>query len=393
MDDLKFTYITLLDDLRAAYYDARRHKRSRGYQQRFESNLEGNLNSLCCDLWWRTYKARPSECFIIKDPKKREVFAADFRDRIVHHLYCNYLYRYLVRSFISDSYSCIEGRGTLYGIHRLEGHIRGESLDYSRPCYVLKMDIKGYFMHIDRTRLHELVLCAINRLQKKGDSGLSKEHFDFLRYLTREIVFLDPLVGCHIRGSGNDWEDLPRSKSLFWAAPGCGLPIGNLTSQMFSNVYLDVLDQYMKRVLHCRHYGRYVDDFYIVSTDKEWLHSLVPQVRTFLADNLGLSLQDGKTRIYDVYHGVPFLGAFLKPRRSYVSNFTLHRMNGKIELLRDTLPSPDLAHMRSSLSSILGLMRQHSSYNLRCKMIDKELKPFLNYGSFDDKLTKFTLSP
>ena len=390
---MEFTYLSLLSDLRSAYYDARRHKRNKGYQLQFESDLENNLGRLCCDLWWRTYKARPSECFIISDPKKREVFAADFRDRVVHHLYYNYIYKWLVCTFIADTYSCIEGRGTLYGIRRLEKHIREESRDYTRPCYVLKMDIKGYFMHIDRARLLNLVIDAIDRRQKKGDSGLSDAHFDFLRYLSREIVLLDPLEDCRIKGNLSDWDDLPRSKSLFYARPGCGLPIGNLTSQMFSNVYLNVLDQWMKRRMGCRHYGRYVDDFYVVSSDREWLHSLVPQVRLFLAERLGLSLQDGKTCIYDVRRGVPFLGAYLKPRRSYVSAFSLRRMSGKISALESTLPAPDPVHLRSSLSSVLGLMRQHSSYNLRAHLVQGRLRPFKNYGHFDDELTKFVPDP
>jgi len=389
MNDDRFTFESLLEDLHTAYYDARRHKRNKGYQLRFEARLERNLFDLCCNLWWRTYKASPSECFIITDPKKREVFAAAFRDRVVHHLYYNYIYHWLVRTFIADTYSCIEGRGTLYGIHRLQQHIRKESRDYSVPCYVLKMDIKGYFMHIDRRRLLGLVISAINKRQKKGDSGLSDGHFDFLRYLSREIILLDPMDGCRIKGNLSDWDDLPRSKSLFWTLPGLGLPIGNLTSQMFSNVYLNELDQYMKRVLHCRHYGRYVDDFYVVSADRDWLLGLVPQVRDYLSGHLGLELQEGKTKVCNVYHGVSFLGAFIKPRRSYVSRSTLRRMNGKIALLEKSLSSPDSVHIRSSLSSMMGLMRQHNSFNLRSKYVNTRLSKFLRYGHFDEGLTKF----
>jgi len=389
MYDSSFTFERLLNDLHTAYLDARRHKRNKDYQLRFEARLEDNLLDLCCDLWWRTYKARPSECFIITDPKRREVFAADFRDRIVHHLYYNYIYRSLVRTFIADSYSCIEGRGTLFGIRRLERHIRQESLDYTRPCQVLQMDIKGYFMHIDRTRLLALVLSVLDKRQKRGDSNLSDAHFDFLRYLSREIISLDPLVDCHIKGCPSDWEGLPKSKSLFGAAPGLGLPIGNLTSQMFSNVYLNELDQFMKRELRCRHYGRYVDDFYVVSSDREWLRSLVPQVRRFLKESLGLAVQEGKTKICDAYRGVQFLGAYLKPRRSYVANTTMTRMNGKIDILEKTLQNPDAVHLRSSLSSMMGLMRQHNSYRMRQQVVGGRMHPFTSFGHFDQDLTKF----
>ena len=96
---------------------------------------------------------------------------------------------------------------------------------------------------------------------------------DFVEYLTHVIVEQDPTIGCRRRGTALDWYGLPREKSLFYSSPGCGMPIGNLTSQLFSNVYLNELDQYAKRYLHCRQYGRYVDDFYVVSADRDWLRS------------------------------------------------------------------------------------------------------------------------
>lgn len=139
------TYKQLLADLHTAYLDAKRQKGNKRYVQSYEKSLEVNLQVLGRELWSRTYKPRPSTCFIITDPKIREVFAADFRDRIVHHLYYNYTHELFERTFIQDSYSCIPGRGTLYGVERLEKHIRQESQNYQKPCYVLKMDIKGYF--------------------------------------------------------------------------------------------------------------------------------------------------------------------------------------------------------------------------------------------------------
>lgn len=102
----------LLCDLRQAYHDARRHKRNRQYQRVFEARSDENLSALCDELYTRSYRASPSTCFLVKDPKLREVFAAQFRDRIVHHLYYNYTHQMLERTFIADSYSCIKGRGT-----------------------------------------------------------------------------------------------------------------------------------------------------------------------------------------------------------------------------------------------------------------------------------------
>ena len=309
----------LLSDLYTAYYDARRHKRHKPYQLRFEANIEENLDSLCEALWLRTYKPLPSECFIITDPKRREVFAAHFRDRIVHHLYFNYTHEMFERTFIQDSYSCIKGRGTHYGINRLRQHVLKESRNYTQPCFVLKMDIRGYFMSIDRERL--LAIC-LESLEKMRGHRMSKclptcwsdyVDFNFAHYLTREIVLLDPTKGCHIVGDRSDWNNLPHDKSLFHSPKGCGLPIGNLTSQLFSNVYLNEFDQFMKRELHCRHYGRYVDDFFVVSCNKNWLESLVSQITDFLSSRLGLSINEGKTIIRPVEKGIEYLGGFLLP--------------------------------------------------------------------------------
>ena len=415
---MAFSREQLLLDLYQAYRDARRHKGKKPYVRRFEARLEQNLTELCDELWERRYKARPSECFLISDPKKREVFAADFRDRIVHHLYYNYTHEALERTFIRDSYSCIKGRGTHDGINRLEQHIRRESHNWQLPCYVLKMDIRGYFMHIDRERLLEITLKRLHKdvpvhrdlfrttdltdLTDCGDyagltdstdspavgfqtssqannnpsnplslnsfplNPLSLNSFplnplslkSFLCYLTREIVLLDPTEGCRIKGNPADWQSLPRDKSLFFSPKGCGLPIGNLTSQLFSNVYLGRLDDYMKRTLKCRHYGRYVDDFYVVSTSREWLRSLIPKVRQFLDEALALTLHEGKVRICSVYYGVEFLGAYLKPHRRYVSNATLRRMRRKLpSLALETNPE----RLRSRQASFRGVLSHYKT--------------------------------
>lgn len=332
----------LLEDLYEAFRDAKRHKSKKVYVQRFEQRLERNLQVLCDELWTRTYKPHPSTCFIITDPKKREVFAADFRDRIVHHLYYNYTHELYERTFIQDSYSCIPKRGTHYGISRLQQHIRQVSYNYSRPCYVLKMDIRGYFMHIDRARLLEICLASLRKMAThrvlKHVPQLWQDRVDmsFVEYLTQEIVLLDPICACRVIGGQDDWRDLPHDKSLYNSLAGCGLPIGNLTSQLFSNIYLNVLDQYMKREMHCRHYGRYVDDFYVVSDDKAWLHSLVKPVRLFLSEALHLTLHEGKVQVYPLQYGVSFLGMYVKPWRITVSRDSIRRMCSKqLSLFRE----------------------------------------------------------
>ena len=380
----------LLADLRQAYYDARRHKRNKPYQQRFEANLGQNLVELCDELFNRTYKTKPSSCFIITDPKKREVFAADFRDRIVHHLYYNYTHQIYERTFIHDSYSCIKNRGTHYGIERLMQHIRKESQNYTVPCYVMKMDIRGYFMHIDRSRLLEICLATIDKMAGHRVSRHRPERWqevvdvDFVKYLTEAIVLLDPAVCCRMKGQESDWDGLPFDKSLFHSPPGCGLPIGNLTSQLFSNVYLNVLDQFMKRELKCQHYGRYVDDFYVVSVDRKWLLSIVSKVQSFLLDRLGLVFHDGKMQLTSVWHGVEFLGAWLKPHRVYASRNAVGRIGRKLDVLEKESPEKWYA----ALNSYCGLLSHWNNYNVRQMMLRKRHQ-FTRWGMFDYGLRHF----
>ena len=220
----------LLVDLHTAFQDAKRHKSKKAYVLKFEQHLEENLQELCDELWNKTYRPHPGSCFIITDPKKREVFAAAFRDRVVHHLYYNYTHELFERTFIQDAYSCIPGRGTHYGIGRLQQHIRQESRNYSRRCYVLKMDIRGYFMHIDRERLLKICLDTLRRmathrvLKRVPVTWQDRIDLDFVKYLTREIVLLDPTARCHIVGQPDEWTDLPHDKSLFYSPPECGLP-------------------------------------------------------------------------------------------------------------------------------------------------------------------------
>ena len=381
----------LLSDLYTAYFEARRHKRNKPYQLRFEANLEKNLESLCDDLLNRTYKPLPSECFIITDPKKREVFAAHFRDRIVHHLYFNYTHEMFERTFIEDSYSCIRGRGTHYGINRLRRHILKESQSYKYPCFVLKMDIRGYFMSIDRSKLLEICLDSLEKMSGHRVSKLigacwaDYVDMDFVRYLTKEIVLLNPTRGCRILGPCSDWEGLPHSKSLFHSPEGCGLPIGNLTSQLFSNVYLNEFDQFMKRELRCKHYGRYVDDFYVVSCDKVWLESLVPKITEFLSSRLGLTIHEGKTEIRHVNQGVEFLGAFLLPYRTYLSRATLERMDEKLYALE---AEGRTTHVGNALNSYCGVLSHWNNFNVRQTMLLKR-HHFTRWGMSDDGLRHY----
>ncbi len=253
-------------------------------------------------------------CFVIKDPVYREVFAASFRDRIVHHLLYNWLSPIFERYFIYDSYSCREGKGTLFGVQSLSHHIRSCSENYQKPCYILKLDIEGYFMSINRQRLFDLVSSRL-----LSYSSRHKCDFDVplaLRLLSL-VIFNDPTKGCYRKGRLSDWNSIPRSKSLFYAKEGCGLPIGNLTSQLFSNIYLSPLDEFVKRDLKFTHYGRYVDDFFLVSQSRDALLEAIPKIRDFLFSSLYLRLHPRKVHLASMEKGVRFLGQVVRPHFIY----------------------------------------------------------------------------
>ena len=302
-----------------------------------------------------------------------------FRDRIVHHLYFRYTHQLFERTFIADSYSCIEGRGTHYGISRLRHHIQQATHNWQEPAYALSLDIRGYFMHIDRARLLRIATASLLNMSTHR-VGLSEDiesipsgvlltpattwadirDFNFILWLTEQIIMLDPMENCIIVGDLHDWDDIDHAKCMRFVEPGLALPIGNLTSQLFSNVYLNPFDQFVKRDILCRHYGRYVDDSTQIDPDREWLLAQVPREREFLADELGLQLHMGKLHIREVHQGVEFLGAFLKPYRDYVSRRTLERMTARIQ----SLDLRDEEKAQRTIDSYLGILSHTASYRM-----------------------------
>ena len=312
-------------DILRAYYKARSNKRNTNSQVKFEAALPHNIVRLYEEVRDRTYRPGRSMCFIIRDPVQREVFAAAFRDRVIHHYLYDKLNPVLEPMFIHDSYSCRKGKGTLFGIERLEHHIRSCSDNYHRSAYALKLDIEGYFMKMDRSILFNMVRKRIDMLHERNRLP---EGFDYdtTIFLLRQVIFLDPTKGCRIKGSRSDWRGLPDSKSLFKSAPGCGLPIGNLTWQLFSNVYLNELDQYVKRVLGFCHYGRYVDGFFLIDESAEKLKSAVPQIADFLWNHLKLRLNYRKVKLMPVEKGVPFLGSVVSPNGRRPSRKSIRRI-------------------------------------------------------------------
>jgi len=383
----------LLYDLFRAHYNARKNKRNTINALAFEIDYERKLFELYEEIKSGKYNISRSICFVSFTPVQREIFAGDFRDRIVHHLIYNYISPFFERLFIHDSYSCRIGKGTSYGIKRLNHFIRSCSCNYMQDCYILKLDIKGYFMAIDRSILYQKVKKTLEHFRKMADFDIN-----LVSYLIHKIIFHDPTKNCTIKGRRENWKGLPKSKSLFFAGENKGLPIGNLTSQLFGNVYLNDFDHFIKYNLGCKYYARYVDDFAIVHPDKEYLKSIIPILREYLQFNLFLELHPKKIYLQHFSKGVNFLGTAIKPYRIYIRNRTKGNFYKKIQYWNNFLikrqykiSKRNLAQFLSSMNSYLGLMEHYNTYKLRKKMLTQNLSPyFWDYVYMSNNYNKLT---
>jgi retron-type reverse transcriptase len=359
----------LLLDLFRAYFDARRNKKLTANALAFADEYEEKLFSLYRDIMNREYKISPSTCFIVDKPVKREIFAADFRDRVVHHLIFNYINPIFERHFIKDSYSCRLGKGTSQGIRRVDHFIRSCSENYQKDCWILKLDIKGYFMGMDRNILYKKIELKL--------SGIKNANFDMdiALYLIRAIVFNNPTKNFRVKGKRENWIGLPKSKSLFFADEGKGFPVGNLTSQLFSNIYLDEFDHFVRGKIGIERYGRYVDDMVFVHADKEFLKSVSVDVREYLQRELKLELHPKKIYLQNFKKGVGFLGTFIKPWRIYIGKKTKQNFYANVKIWNEIAKenhglgdTEEAKKFIACMNSYLGIMQHYNTYKLRKKM-------------------------
>lgn len=328
----------LFDLLVHAYLDCRRTKRNSASALAFEARLERNLFELHEALASGEYTPGRSICFAITRPKPREVWAAAFRDRIVHWLLYNHVAPRFHASFVADSCACIPGRGTLYAARRLEHQVRSATANWTRPAHYLKCDLANFFVSIDKT-----VLLA--QLQRRI-------HEPWWMSLAQTILMHDPRDNAIVRGSARDLAKVPPHKSLFNAPPGRGLPIGNLSSQFFANVLLDSLDQFVKHRLRAPYYVRYVDDFILVHPSPQWMNDAKARIEEKLAE-LRLALNPRKTILQPVARGVDFVGQVIRPGRRVTRRLTREALLRRVA----TMPLEDV---HQSANSYFGLLRQAS---------------------------------
>ncbi|MDA3891465.1 MAG: RNA-directed DNA polymerase [Salinivirgaceae bacterium] len=383
----------LLYQLHLSYLQARKNKRNTHNQLRFEMYQEEGLMQLAKAIYERKYNPKSCIAFIINKPVMREIFAADFTDRIVHHLLYRCIYPIIDRKLINDTYSCRVGKGTLYGINRVEKFIRSCSNNYSKETYILKLDIQAYFMNIQHQIIFDKVLAMLPE-QKQIFLGISKET---VLYLLRQTIFNPVKENCRIKGSRNDWNGLPPSKSLFYYPNNTGLPIGNLTSQVFGNVYMNDFDHFIKRELKIKYYGRYVDDMVFVHNDKSFLINIIPTIQNEF-DKIGLKIHPNKIVLQTADIGIQFLGQIIKPYRNYVSSRTKNNFYQRIQQINKIMGVvsefswQQLCDIRTVLNSYLGILQHANTFNLRKAMLSKLNRRFYDFFFVSKKLDKVIIN-
>ncbi|MFA6476442.1 MAG: reverse transcriptase/maturase family protein [Candidatus Paceibacterota bacterium] len=335
-----FDKIVNLENLFQAWEEFKRGKQKKPDVLAFEKNLEQNIFQLHRDLISQTYRHGPYSSFYVYDPKRRHIHKATVIDRVLHHAVFRVLNFVFEPTFIPCSFSCRFGKGTHKGVAVLEQMQRQVSHNYLRPCFTLKCDVKKFFDTID----HSFLLSIIKR--RISDQNAI--------WLMEEIIesFL------------SEYSDLFNRR---------GVPIGNLTSQLFANIYMNEFDQFVKHELKVKNYIRYTDDFIVVSDDIDYLLNLIRPMAKFLKTNLGLSLHPGKVSIGKISQGTDFLGYVLLPYHRRLRKRSERRMWRKIDLAKknyeERLISPN--SYKGVINSYLGVL-SHANTQRQSERIKNE---------------------
>ena len=331
---LLFSQVISLENLFSAWREFKKGKTKRSDVQKFEFNLEDNLFKLHKELKTKNYSHSNYTPFYITDPKLRHIHKACVKDRVVHQAVFRILYPLFDKSFIYDSFSCRINKGTHRAVNRLKEFCQKLSINNSKVIYVLKCDIKKFFDSVDQKILFEIIkrkICDENTV-----------------WLIEKIL---------------------RS---FEKEKGRGLPLGNVTSQLFANVYLNELDQFIKHKLKSRYYVRYCDDFIILGENEKDLFSTAKKINEFLKRSLNLSLHSDKIIIRKYRQGVDFLGYVLLPYHRVLRVKTKNRIFKKLIKKSKELRQKQITRefFNQSIQSYLGVLKHCNSYKIKKKLLE-----------------------
>ena len=358
--------IELVDE---AYMDCCKHKGGTEGCLEYKMNYLLNNLQLYNELNSMTYEIGKSKAFCVTRPKLREVFCAQFRDRIVHHILAIKFLPILEDEMVDNAYACRKGKGTDYGIYHIRQQMERVSDNYTKETWILKCDLQGFFMSINRRMLYDIVEKIIREKYQGGD-------MDFWLWLWRKVIMNDPSKNCVKVGDLSLWYRLPANKSLFTCGEGIGLPIGNLPSQILANLLMSAFDKWiLSRIGKSGGYGRYVDDFVVISRDKGLLLDILRDSRSFLFKQLKLTLHPDKVYLQEVKKGVKFTGAVINPGRVYAGNATVQHLFDVIKKWNSTEnPSKEQTEkFVIQVNSLFGHLVHRHSYGIRWR-VWKEIK-------------------
>lgn len=310
--------IISIENLLKSYKEFLKGKRKKRDVVLFDLNLTDNILLLHSELFSKTYKHGGYLSFKINDPKPRDIHKASVRDRLLHHAIYKILYPYFDRKFIFDSYSCRKNKGTHKALNRFRQLGRKASSGYTKTSWVLKCDIRKFFANIDHRILKDIIGRYI-----KDKSAL---------WLLEKVI------------------DSFSTKGI----SGVGLPLGNLTSQLLINIYMNEFDQFIKRILKVKYYIRYADDFVVFNENKLYLINIISPIKGFLRKRLKLSLNPNKISIKTLSSGVDFLGWVSFPQHRVLRTSTKKRIFRKLEQNRSV----------ETVRSYLGLLKYGNTYKI-----------------------------
>lgn len=322
--DVKFKDIVDLDNLLEAWKEFLKGKRKKIDVQLFQKNLMDNIFSLYEDLINHTYQHGAYQAFNISDPKPRNIHKATVRDRLVHRAIYRQLYPFFDKTFAFCSFSCRNNRGTHRALKDFRSANYKTSKNNTKTCWVLKGDIKKFFANID----HQILIKILTKYISDQD----------ILWLLKQVI------------------------KSFNTKPGIGLPLGNLTSQLLVNIYLNEFDQFVKHKLKAKHYLRYADDFVLISTERIWLEQQIPLIKNFLWEKLHLILHPQKISIQTVASGIDFLGWVNFPDHKVIRTSTKRRLLKRIK----NNPRPE------TIISYLGLLKHGNTYKIQKEILDED---------------------
>lgn len=322
----KYNEIISLDNILLAWQEFLLGKFNKQDVQEFSLHLMDNILSLHQDLKNYTYQHGTYEDFYVNDPKRRHINKATVRDRLLHHAVYRQLYPFFDKTFISDSFSCRKDKGTHKALNRFKAMIYTVSKNHTHTCWVLKCDIRKFFDSIN----HQILLNILS--QHINDQDIINLLNNIIESYNSEIY-----------GKGTD------------------LPLGNLTSQLFANVYLNTFDQWIKHNLKFKHYVRYADDFVFLSTDKKYLESLIPKIQQFLSTQLKLTLHPDKLFIKTLASGVDFLGWVHFSNHRVLRGVTRKRAFNRIKV----------HSTNETLQSYLGMLKHGNGHKIREELLNE----------------------